>query len=92
MEKDPSNLASLKLIMSQQNYVAAQKASAVLGPINRFLLSRFNVDSRFGILRSMTAFSKVSSGIFHVTWEFGGHIYLGITLYWVPLLEMHSAY
>ena len=33
-EKDPSNLAVLKIVMGQQNDVVAQKANAVLGPVN----------------------------------------------------------
>ena len=59
VEKDPSNLASLKLMMSPQNCVDAWKANAILSPINRVLLSRFNLDSGYSILWSMTAFSKV---------------------------------
>ena len=57
--KNPSNLASLKLMMSPQNCVDAWKANAILSPINRVLLSRFNLDSRYSILWPMTAFSKV---------------------------------
>lgn len=47
--------------------------------INRVLISRFKVHSRLSILWSMTAFPKVSFGIFHVKWKFNSHVYLGIT-------------
>lgn len=50
--------------MSQQSDVVAQRVNATLGHMNRLLMSRLNVDSRFSTLRSVTALSKVSSGKF----------------------------
>lgn len=49
MRKDPSSLARLELLMGQQSSAAAQIANATQGRINRVLVPRLYVDSRFSL-------------------------------------------
>ena len=80
-EKDPSNLAVLKIVMGQPKDVVAQKANAVLGPVNWVLLliSRVNVDSDLAFCDLWQHFLKcpLQSSMFH-----GG---LVVTYIWASL-------